>query len=207
MRILNIVSSPRGPKSASITIADAFLAAYCREHPHAEVDTLNVWTEDLPDFDSEAIEAKYKGVSGATMDEAEAKIWTKIEALVQRFQAADRVLVGVPMWNFSYPYKLKQLIDLVSQRNMLFSFDGRSFGPMLTVPRALVIFTRGQGYDDDGPTPASYFDHQSQYLTFWLNFIGVADVQTMVVEHTWDVKRLERLASGRAHAAALALTF
>ena len=128
MRVLNIVSSPRGSKSASITIADAFLSAYCREHPDAEVDTLNVWTEDLPDFDSEAIEAKYKGVSGATMDEAEAKIWTKIQALAERFRAADRVLVGVPMWNFAYPYKLKQLIDLVSQRNMLFTFDGRSFG-------------------------------------------------------------------------------
>lgn len=207
MRILNIVSSPRGSKSASIAIADAFLAAYCREHPHVEVDTLNVWTEDLPDFDSEAIEAKYKGVSGATMDEAEAEIWTKIQALVQRFRAADRLLVGVPMWNFAYPYKLKQLIDLVSQRDMLFTFDGRSFGPMLTDTRALVILTRGQSYDDDGPTPASYFDHQSQYLTFWLNFIGVTDVQTMVIEHTWDDKGPERLASGRARAAALALTF
>lgn len=207
MRILNIVSSPRGSKSASIAIADAFLAAYCREHPHVEVDTLNVWTEDLPDFDSEAIEAKYKGVSGTTMDEAEAEIWTTIQALVQRLRAADRLLVGVPMWNFAYPYKLKQLIDLVSQRDMLFTFDGRSFGPMLTDTRALVILTRGQSYDDDGPTPASYFDHQSQYLTFWLNFIGVTDVQTMVIEHTWDDKGPERLASGRARAAALALTF
>ncbi len=207
MRVLNIVSSPRGAKSASITIADAFLSAYCREHPQAEVDTLNVWTEDLPDFGSEAIEAKYKGVSGATMNEAEAKIWKKIQALAERFRAADRVLVGVPMWNFAYPYKLKQLIDLVSQRNMLFTFDGRSFGPMLTVTRALVIFTRGQSYDDDGPTPASYFDHQSQYLTFWLNFIGVTDVQTMVVENTWDDNGPELLAAGRARAAALALTF
>lgn len=207
VRILNIVSSPRGSKSASIAIADAFLVAYCREHPDAEVDTLNVWTEDLPDFDSEAIGAKYKGVSGATMDEAETEIWTKIRALAQRFQAADRVLVGVPMWNFAYPYKLKQLIDLVSQRDMLFTFDGRSFGPMLTDTRALVILTRGQDYDDDGPTPASYFDHQSQYLTFWLNFIGVTDVQTMVVEHIWDDQGSERLASGRARAAAIALTF
>lgn len=207
MRVLNIVSSPRGSKSASIAIADAFLAAYCSEHPHVEVDTLNVWTEDLPDFDGDAIEAKYKGVSGATMDEAEAEIWTKIQALVQRFQAADRVLVGAPMWNFSHPYKLKQLIDLVSQRNMLFTFDGRSFGPMLSVTRALVISTRGQSYDDEGPTPESHFDHQSDYLTFWLKFIGVIDVRTMVVEHTWDDDGDERLASGRARAAALALTF
>ncbi len=207
VRILNIVSSPRGPKSASIAIADAFLRAYCREHPHVEVDTLNVWTEDLPDFDSEAIEAKYKAVSGATMDEAEAAVWTKIQALAERFRAADRVVVGVPMWNFAYPYKLKQLIDLVSQRGLLFSFDGRSFGPMLSTPRALVILTRGQGYEEDGQTPASFFDHQTQYLTFWLNFIGITDVQTMVVEQTWDDEGPERLASGLAQAATLALTF
>jgi FMN-dependent NADH-azoreductase len=207
VRVLNIVSSPRGSKSTSIAIADAFLAAYCREHPHVEVDTLNVWTEDLPEFDNDTIGAKYKGVSGATMDVAEAEIWTKIQALVQRFQAADRVVVGVPMWNFAYPYKLKQLIDLVSQRNMLFSFDGRSFGPMLDVTRALVIFTRGQSYDDDGPTPAVSFDHQSEYLTFWLKFIGVNDVQTMVVERTWDDDGPDRLASGQARAVALALTF
>ena len=79
--------------------------------------------------------------------------------------------------------------------------------PMLAVPRALVIFTRGQSYDDDGPTPASYFDHQSQYLTFWLNFIGVADAQTMIVENTWDDNGPELLASGRAQAAALTLSF
>ncbi|MEO6626963.1 MAG: NAD(P)H-dependent oxidoreductase [Aquihabitans sp.] len=207
MRILNIISSPRGSKSASIAIADAFLAAYCPENPPVDVDTLNVWTEDLPDFDGNAIEAKYKGVSGATMDEAEAEIWARIQALVQRFRVADLLIFGVPMWNFAYPYKLKQLIDLVSQRDMLFTFDGRIFGPMLTDSRALVILTRGQIYDEDGPTPASSFDHQSQYLTFWLNFIGVTDVQTMVIEHTWDDRGPERLASGRARAAALARTF
>jgi FMN-dependent NADH-azoreductase len=30
-------------------------------------------------------------------------------------------VIGVPMWNFAYPYKLKQLIDLVAQRNLLFT--------------------------------------------------------------------------------------
>jgi FMN-dependent NADH-azoreductase len=39
------------------------------------------------------------------------------------------------MWNFAYPYKLKQLIDLSSQRNMLFTFDGKKYGPLLKTPR------------------------------------------------------------------------
>ena len=42
----------------------------------------------------------------------------KILALAARFQRADRIVMGVPMWNFSVPYKLKQLIDLSCQRNI-----------------------------------------------------------------------------------------
>jgi len=58
------------------------------------------------------------------MDPAEAAVWEKIQELALRFQQAARIVLGVPMWNFAYPYKLKQLIDLACQRNMLFTYDG-----------------------------------------------------------------------------------
>jgi FMN-dependent NADH-azoreductase len=47
------------------------------------------------------------------MDEAEQKVWDRIQELFARFKRADRLVIGVPMWNFAYPYKLKQLIDLL----------------------------------------------------------------------------------------------
>ena len=75
------------------------------------MDTLNVWDEKLPEFDQEAIGAKYKGINKEPMDEAEQKVWDRIQELVARFKRADRLVIGVPMWNFAYPYKLKQLID------------------------------------------------------------------------------------------------
>ena len=99
------------------------------------VDTLNVWKEKLPDFDQEAIGAKYKGVYKEPMDQAETAVWDKIQELAVRFQQADRILLGVPMWNFAYPYKLKQLIDLACQRNIVFTYDGNSYGPLLSPPR------------------------------------------------------------------------
>jgi len=64
MRVLNIESSPRGSGSASIAVTSAFLEAYRRACPAVVVDTLNVWEAKLPDFDQEAIGAKYKGVRG-----------------------------------------------------------------------------------------------------------------------------------------------
>ena len=78
MRLLNIESSPRGLKSASIAISNAFIEAYRKVCPEVLVDTLNVWDEKLPDFDQEAIGAKYKGVNKEPMDPAERAVWNKI---------------------------------------------------------------------------------------------------------------------------------
>ena len=189
MYLLNIQSSPRRSRSASIAVADAFLDAYRQVCPEVIVDTLNVWDEKLPEFDQEAIGAKYKGINQEPMDEAEQKVWDRIQELVARFKRADRIVIGVPMWNFAYPYKLKQLIDLVAQRNLLFTFDGRKYGPLLETSRALVILARGGAYADDLPTPPSRFDHQKDYFEFWLPFIGVREVKTLVVESTsWGGK-------------------
>ncbi len=205
MRLLNIICSPRGEKSASIAIANTFLEAYGQRCPALEVDTLNVWEEDFPDFNNQAIGAKYKRVSKEALNNAEQAAWKSIETLVQRFQRAERIVLGVPMWNFSYPYKLKQLIDLVSQRNMLFSFDGRQYGPLLEIPRALVIHVRGQsrGLDIDSPG----FEHQADYIDFWLKFIGVANVLSIQLEHTWDGRAPETIETGKAQAIALAADF
>ena len=210
MHLLNIQSSPRGPRSASIAIADAFLQAYRQACPELTVDTLNVWDENLPDFDQEAIGAKYKGVNKEPMNQAETAVWDKIQELAARFQQADRILLGVPMWNFAYPYKLKQLIDLACQRNMLFTYDGNEYGPLLKTPRAFVVYARGGTYAEDSPTPASGFDHQKGYIDFWLKFIGVKQVQTLIVEGTtWPGKeqREASIARGLEQARRLARDF
>jgi FMN-dependent NADH-azoreductase len=211
MRLLNIVSSPRGSPSASITVANAFLEAYRQACPEVMVDTLNVWEEKLPDFDQGAIGAKYKGVNRERMDPGrETAVWEKIQELAERFQQADRIVLGVPMWNFAYPYKLKQLIDLVCQRHMLFTYDGNEYGPLLKTPRAFVVYVRGGTYAEDSPTPASQFDHQKRYIDFWLKFIGVKDVRTLVVEGTtWGGKEKgdERIARGQKEAKRAAADF
>ena len=210
MQLLNIQSSPRGPRSASIAVSDAFLRAYRQTCPELTVDTLNDWEENLPDFDQEAIGAKYKGINKEPMDPVEAAVWDKIQGLAARFQQADRILLGVPMWNFTYPYKLKQLIDLACQRNMLFTYDGTVYGPLLKTPRALVVYVRGGTYAEDSPTPASRFDHQRGYIDFWLKFIGVQEVRALVVEGTtWPgkEKREESIARAKEEAAKLVASF
>ncbi len=207
MRMLDIQSSPRSAESASIRVTNAFRQAYEELHSDLLIDTLNVWEENLPEFDAEAIGAKYKGVAQKPMDATEEKVWASIQSLAERFQNADRIVLAVPMWNFAYPYKLKQLIDLVCQRNLLFSFEKGVFGPLLRTPRALVVYTRGQAYVEDSPTPPSHFNHQTSFIEFWLRFIGVQEVRTLTVENTWSDEAERAILKGQDEVRRLAVDF
>jgi FMN-dependent NADH-azoreductase len=50
------------------------------------------------------------------------------------------------MRNFAPPYKLKQFIDLVAQRRYLFSYDGKQYGPMLNVAKAVAVYMLGSRF-------------------------------------------------------------
>jgi FMN-dependent NADH-azoreductase len=169
---------------------------------------LDVWTEWLPEFGPEAIGAKYKGVSGEAMTPSERATWEKITELASRFQQADRIVLGVPMWNFSFPYRLKQLIDLACQRNMLFTFDGEKYGPALNIEKAFVAYVRGQSEAAGFQTvPPPGFEYVTKYIEFWLRFIGVRGITTVTVEHTWDGRALDMIDEGKKQAAELARQF
>ena len=66
------------------------------------------------------------------------------------------------MWNFSVPYKLKQLIDLVSSETICSRTTAR-IGPALNVEKAVAVYTRGSLLLEGSPIPPSRFDHQAPY--------------------------------------------
>jgi FMN-dependent NADH-azoreductase len=194
MNVLHIQSSPRGDKSNSIALTNAFLSASRKVFPAINEDILNVWNENLPEFDAASIGAKYKAIKHEPMTDAESRTWNRILELIGRFQRANRIVLGLPMWNFSIPYKLKQLIDLTAQRNYLFTYDGKEYGPSLNIPKALVVYTRGSAYREDTPIPPS-FDHQAPYIDFWLRMIGVREVLSVIVDNAWNRDDAESAAS------------
>jgi FMN-dependent NADH-azoreductase len=194
MNVLHIQSSPRGDRSYSIALTKAFISASKKLFPAIEEDVLNVWDEYLPEFDGASIAAKYKAIKREPMTDAESRTWNRILELIHRFQRANRIVLGLPMWNFSIPYKLKQLIDLTAQRNYLFTYDGKVYGPLLDIPKALVVYTRGSAYRDNSPIPLS-FDHQAPYIDFWLRMIGVREIRSVIVDNAWNLDDAESAAS------------
>jgi FMN-dependent NADH-azoreductase len=143
MTLLHIVASPRKQRSASIEVANAFIDAWKSANPEADVDVLNVWETDLLPFDKAALDAKYAGIEGRTRTTEEQGMWDQIGVLADRFHRADLLLFSVPMWNFGIPYRLKHLIDVISQKDVLFTFDERGLLGMLGGRKAVVISARG----------------------------------------------------------------
>lgn len=208
--LLYVECSPRKQRSASIEVARAFLDAYTAANPDDTVKTIDVWNLHLPEFDGDAMAAKYAGLSGAELAPDQQAAWEGIKELARPFAAADKLLFAVPLWNFSIPYKLKHLIDVISQKDVLFNFDESGFSGRLTGKKAAVIYARGLDYfSSSSITPATSHDFQKPYFEMWLNFVGVADIATIIVEKTLfgpDIDENAR-AEAKAKAAVLAQEF
>jgi FMN-dependent NADH-azoreductase len=139
----------------------------------------------VPEFNGDALAAKYAGLRGTALTPAQESAWRCIEELAAPFHAADKLLFGVPLWNFGIPYKLKHLIDVISQKDVLFTFDGTGFAGKLTGKKAAVVYARGLDYTSPGSfTPAREYDLQRPYVEMWLKFVGVTDVHGILVEKT-----------------------
>jgi FMN-dependent NADH-azoreductase len=182
MTLLHVISSPRKQRSASIEVANAFIDAWKSKHPEGNIDTLNVWETDLLPFDNAALEAKYAGLEGKNLTSEQQDVWGQIKELADRFHCADILVFSVPMWNFGIPYRLKHLIDVVSQKDVLFTFDERGLVGMLGGRTVVVIASRGTALGDD--YPAKDFDHQGAYLATWSRMVGIKDFHTITLERT-----------------------
>lgn len=75
MWFLNIVFFFCGVKLVLIVVVNVFIDVYWQMGVMFDVDMLNVWEEDLLDFDGDVIGVKYKGVVNVLMDEVEQLIW------------------------------------------------------------------------------------------------------------------------------------
>ena len=199
-RLLHVSASPRGSASESLALGEQFLASVRDVRPDVEIDTFDLWDGTLPAFGPAAAGAKMALFAGQEPTGEQVDAWQAATATFERFAAADEYLFTVPMWNHGIPYVLKQLIDVVSQPGMVFSFDPEAgYTGLLTGKRAAVIYTSAVY----GPgRPASFgADFQAPYLDGWLRWIGIHDIT--VVEFRPNLATADADADRqRAHAAA-----
>lgn len=182
-KLLYVVGSPRGGNSESTAIANTFLEAYRDANPALEVDTLDLWREPLPLYGKAGAEAKMSVFAGRRPAGEQGDAWADVLRVFERFNAADRYLFTVPMWNHGVPWPLKHLIDTITQPGLIFAFDPeKGYTGLLTGKKAAVVYT--SGVYGPGRDPAFGADFHSTYFNDWLRFAGIEDVSDVRFQPT-----------------------
>jgi len=182
-KLIHVVASPRGDRSASLTVAKHLIESYHAAHPGDTVETLDLWKADLPEFDGATIDAKYAIMHGQNHTPEQKQAWEAVTKIANHFKSADKYVFSLPMWNFGIPYKLKHFIDVLTQPGLAFSFSPETgYQGLITGKPVVVVYARGGAY---GPgTGMEAYDAQSTYLKQLLGFIGFTDIKEIFVEPT-----------------------
>ena len=204
-RLLYVEASPAKSTSHSIDVAKVFLKAYEETHPQDELQAIDLWAANLPPFDAETIEAKFAVLRKKEFTPSQRARWEGVQRISRHFNAADKYILSVPMWNFSVPYPLKHYIDVVTLAGENWSWSrAEGYKSLLVGKKALLIYASAGEYGVSDPS-----DFQRPYLRRWLNFIGVTEIQEMSVAPTLaDADALGRTkCNAKAAAVKLAATF
>jgi len=181
--LLHIQASPRGDRSASTRVARAFLARYGQAHPDDMIETLDLFSGEIPEFEAPEAAAKYGVMAGQEPRDEAARAWKRVVRVIDHFKAADKIVIAAPMWNFSIPYQLKRYIDVIVQPGLTFTYSpAEGYRGLVTGRPAMLILARGGEYPAGSETAA--YDMQRPYLELILRFIGFERINTILVEPT-----------------------
>jgi len=160
MKVLHIDSSILGDNSASRVLSREIVSRLQAEHPEAEVQYVDLAATALPHM------------SGRSLARLDADESAKDTQVMDDFLAADVIVIGAPMYNFSIPTQLKAWIDRVVVAGKTFRYSAAGPEGLVKGKRVIVALSRGSVY-----APGSPAEFAESYLKHVFGFIGVTDVE------------------------------
>jgi FMN-dependent NADH-azoreductase len=101
-------------------------------------------------------------------------------AVLEEFLAADIVVVGAPMYNFTISSQLKSWIDRLAVAGRTFRYTESGVQGLAAGKRVIVASSRG-GFYGEG-SPLAVIDHQEPYLKAVFGFFGITDIDYVRAE-------------------------
>ena len=166
--VLLIHSSVFGEKSQSLGLARDFLKRY----PHHTLVERALDPQTMPHLDGETFAAM--GTETTQLSARQKERVALSDQLIAEIEAADTIVLAVPMYNFSIPSPLKAWIDHVARRGRTFRYTELGPEGLLKGKKVFVLIARGGLYAKGAPAAA--FDFQEPYLRTVLGFLGLTDV-------------------------------
>lgn len=198
MKLLEIQSSVRLEKSISRALSHEFIQAWQNFYPDALHKQRDVGMNPPAHPTELWTTANYVPPDSRT-SEMETAL-ADSEQLIEELLWADRLLLGVPMYNFSVPSTFKVYIDNIIRVNRTFAFDPASFTfeGLAIDKKALVITPSAGNFAPD--TPMGKMNFCETYLRSILGFIGIEDITIVAVPNQFmpDETRQQVIEQARA---------
>jgi FMN-dependent NADH-azoreductase len=166
--ILEVSASARDEGSMSRLLTRDLLRALEDRHGEIAVTRRNV-AEGLPFVDADWVVAT--NTPEEERSDAQRRTLAFSDELVEELMAADIVVIGAPIYNFSIPASLKAWIDLIARVRMTFHYTENGPVGLLEGKKAYVLTPSG------GVPVGSPVDFATPYLRHALGFVGITDVQ------------------------------
>lgn len=201
MKLLHIDSSILGTASMSRQLTAEIVDAWVAAHPDTVVERLDLAANPPPHFSADALGIK-TGIPAAPSD-AQRRENALSEALVGQFLAADVIVIGAPIYNFSVPSQLKAWIDRLAQPGRTFRYTADGPVGLASGKTVIVASSRGGVYSTTDRGQAT--EHQESYLKVVFGFFGIDDVRIVRAEGLamGEAARASALASAREDIAAV----
>jgi FMN-dependent NADH-azoreductase len=169
MKLLHIDSSVLGPHSVSRQVSAAIV-----DRLRAATPGLDILYRDLTSTPLAHLSGLHLSASrGAEADTALSQDLAAGQAVLEEFLAADIVVLGAPMYNFTIPSQLKAWIDRILVAGKTFKYGAQGAEGLAGNKRVIVAISRGGFYG--AGTPAAVGEHLETYLRWVFGFIGVAN--------------------------------
>jgi FMN-dependent NADH-azoreductase len=170
--LLIVNSSPRS-NSVSRKLTRQFAEDWKSLNPNGRIVERDLSDGTVPYLNEPWIEAAYTPESNRT--EAQRGLLALSDKLIDEILAADIILLGIPMHNFSVPASFKAWIDQIARAGKTFSYTNQ--GPKGLIPshkKVVAVLSRGGVYAAEGAHGA--LDFQVSYLRQILALVGLTDV-------------------------------
>lgn len=175
MKLLHIDSSILGDNSASRQLSQAVVEAIQAVTPGAELISRDLASDSLSHFSAATLVAA--GTPAELRDAAQKHEAELNAATLAEFIAADTVVMGAPMYNFTIPTQLKAWIDRICVAGQTFRYTEAGPEGLCAGKKVIVVSTAG-GIHGGQPSGVAHED----YLKLLFGFIGVTDIQFIRAE-------------------------
>ncbi|MGV7210447.1 FMN-dependent NADH-azoreductase [Oxalobacteraceae bacterium A2-2] len=169
--VLHIDSSVRTTGSLSRQLGAEFIAKWKAANPADTIITRDLAANPVPHLTEQSLGAFFTPAEQRNAEQA--FIAKASDILVDELFAADVIVIGAPMYNFSITSGLKAWIDQIARAGRTFQYTANGPEGLLKGKKVYVIAATGGVYSEG---PFAPYDHLTTYLRAVLGFIGLTDV-------------------------------